>query len=127
MNFPTELVNGPQFIQVQIDIKPGSFPNSISLRSGGTVPVAIFSTGSFDARSVDPASVTLASASVALKGKGTPMASFEDVNGDGLPDLVVQVSTDALQLSAGDSVAILEGRTFDGKRIRGSDSVRIVP
>jgi tRNA pseudouridine-54 N-methylase len=36
---------------------------------------------------------------VALKGKGTPMASTQDVNGDGRMDLVVHVSTEALQLS----------------------------
>lgn len=58
--FPTELVNGPQIIPVQIDIKPGSFPNTINLGSQGTVAVAIFSTPSFDAKRVDPTSVTLA-------------------------------------------------------------------
>ena len=71
--------------------------------------------------------VTLASAPVKLKGKGTPMASLQDVNGDGLLDLVVHVGTEAFQLSAGDTEAVLVGRTFDGKTIRGSDSVRIVP
>ena len=43
------------------------------------MPVAIFSPATFDARTVDPLIVTLASASVKLKGKGTPMASFQDV------------------------------------------------
>lgn len=55
------------------------------------------------------------------------MASTEDVNGDGLMDLVVHFNTDALQLSEGDTVAILEGRTFSGLPILGADSVRIVP
>jgi len=114
-------------IPVQIDIKPGSFPNSINLGSQGTVPVAIFSTPTFDARTVDPLSITLANATVARKGKGTPMASFQDVNQDGLLDLVVHVETQALQLAVGDTVAVLEGRTFDGRRIRGSDTVRVVP
>jgi hypothetical protein len=113
--------------QVAIDIKPGSFPNSINLGSGGSVPVAIFSTADFDARTVDPLTVTLAGAQVKLKGKGTPQASFEDVNGDGLLDLVVHVSTEALQLSESDTEAVLEGMTFGGMRIRGMDSVRIVP
>lgn len=115
---------------VTIDIKPGSFPNSINLGSNGTVPVAIFSTPApnfFDATAVNPTTVTLAGANVALKGKGTPMASVQDVNGDGLLDLVVHVSTEALQLSETDTEAILEGQSFPGQAIRGTDSVRIVP
>jgi hypothetical protein len=116
-----------KFTAVEIDIKPGSFPNSINLGSRGAVPVAIISTAAFDARTVDPTTVTLAGAQVRLRGRGTPMASIEDVNGDGLLDLVVHVSTEALQLSESDTEAILEGQTFGGTRIRGADSVRIVP
>ena len=114
-------------IGVAIDIKPGSFPNSINLGSGGTVPVAIFSTTTFDARTVDPTTVTLAGAQVALKGKGTLMTSVEDVDGDGLLDLVVHVQTEALQLSDTDTEAVLDGKTSDGTAIRGTDSVRVVP
>lgn len=118
-------VAGP--LRVDIDIKPGSFPNSINLGSGGTVPVAIFSTATFDATTVDPTTVTLASAPVKLKGQGTPMASFVDVNADGLLDLVVHVSTETLQLSEVDTEAVLEGQTFDGTTITGVDTVRVVP
>ncbi len=114
-------------ITVAIDIKPGSYPNTINLGSGGTVPVAIFSTASFDARTVDPLSVTLASAPVRLKGNGTPMSSAEDVNGDGNLDLVVHVTTQALQLSETDTEAILTGHTFDGKTIQGRDTIRVLP
>lgn len=114
-------------IRVAIDIKPGSFPNSINLGSGGTVPVAIFSTTTFDATTVELTTVTLASAPIRLTGKGTPMASFQDVNGDGLLDLVVHVSTEALQLSETDVEAVLEGGTSGGTAIRGVDSVRVVP
>jgi hypothetical protein len=116
-----------KFTAVDIDIKPGSFPNSINLGSRGAVPAAIISTAAFDARTVDPTTVTLAGAQVRLRGRGTPMASFEDVNGDGLLDLVVHVSTEALQFSESDTEAILEGQTIGGTRIRGADSVRIVP
>jgi len=114
-------------IKVDIDIKPGSDPNSINLGSKGTVPVAILSTPGFDATTVDPVSVTLADASVKVKGNGTPMASEEDVNGDGLLDLVVHVFTSGLQLTDGDVEAVLEGETYDGVPIQGSDVVRIVP
>jgi len=63
---------------------------------------------------------------VKLKGKGTPMASFEDVNGDGRLDLVVHVLTSALQLRSTDTQAVLHGQTFGSEAIEGSDSVRIV-
>jgi hypothetical protein len=114
-------------IGVGIDIKPGAFPNSINLGSNGVVPVAILSTATFDARDVDISSITLAGANVRLKGTGTPMASFQDVNGDGRLDLVVQVSTQALELSATDTLAVLRAKTKTGIPIIGLDSIRVVP
>lgn len=114
-------------LQVPIDIKPGSFPNSINLGSNGTVPVAILSTVTFDATKVDPTTVTLAGASVAVKGKGDAMASVQDVNGDGRLDLLVHVTTKALQLTHTDTQAILNAKTIDGTFIRGSDTIKVVP
>lgn len=124
--FIAKIADQPLPIEVVIDIKPGSFPNSINLGSNGTVPVAIFSDTAFDATTVDPTTVTLASAPVKLKGNGTLMASFKDVNGDGLMDLVVHVSTQALQLTNTDTEAQIEGQTYDGASIQGTDSVRVV-
>jgi hypothetical protein len=112
-------------IPVSIDIKPGAFPNTINLKSGGTVSVAILSTVSFDARTVDPSTVTLAGATVKVKGQGDPMISVQDVNGDGLLDLVVRVNIDELQLGSTDTQATLTGQTFDGQSIRGVDSVKL--
>jgi uncharacterized delta-60 repeat protein len=113
-------------LSVQIDIKPGSYPNTINLGSNGTVPVAIFSTATFNAATVDPSTVTLAGAAVRLRGNGTPQASLQDVNGDGRLDLVVHVVTEALELTAGDVQAALTGRTTDGFWIEGNDSVRVI-
>ncbi|MGH7303512.1 MAG: hypothetical protein ACRELZ_09495 [Candidatus Rokuibacteriota bacterium] len=113
-------------IGVSIDIKPGSFPNSINLTSSGKVPVAIYGTAAFDVRAVDPATVTLAGARVAAHKRGDPMASLEDVDGDGIPDLVLHFSTVELVLSVEDTEAVLQGRTVDGRLLRGVDSVRIV-
>ena len=48
------------------------------------------------------------------------MASVQDVNNDGLLDLVVHISTQALQLSDTDTQAVLEGQTLDGRGIKGA-------
>jgi outer membrane protein assembly factor BamB len=117
---------GKSIKEVSIDIKPGSETNPINLKSGGNVPVAIFGTSNFDVATIDPSTVTMAGAPVKLKKKGGLMASSEDVNDDGIDDLVVHFETAALQLSPTDTEAILEGETFNGIRIRGTDTVRII-
>lgn len=115
------------FIPVLIDIKPDSYPNSINLGSNGVVPVAILGNNAFDVYQINPASVTVANASIKLKNNGQQMTNYEDVNGDGLTDLVVRVPTKSLQLTKDDIKANLEGKLFDGTIIKGSDSIRIVP
>jgi hypothetical protein len=114
-------------LSVDIDIKPGSDPNSINLSSAGVVPVAILSSATFDATQVDPATVSLAGAKVKLIGKGDKYScSAQDVNGDGLLDLVCHVVTADFLIETGESVAVLEADTFGGQHIRGEDSIRIV-
>ena len=77
---------------------------------------------------VDPATVALAGAKVKLIGKGDKYScSAQDVNGDGLLDLVCHVLTAQFMIEPGDSVAVLEASTFGGQAIRGEDSIRIVP
>jgi len=118
----------PRFavLPVGIDIKPGAFPNTINLKSGGFVQVAILSTSSFDAQTLNPLTISLAGASVKVKGQGDPMISAQDVNGDGLLDLVVRINIDELQISATDTQATLTGETFEGQLVRGVDSVKVV-
>jgi hypothetical protein len=121
------IASSSQISTVAIDIKPGSFPNSINLRSNGVVPVAIFGSTVFDALQVDPASLTLAGAKVKVVGKGKYSCQGEDVNRDGRPDLVCHFLTSQLVVESGDSIVALEGTTFAGARFRGQDTVRIVP
>lgn len=118
---------GDAGIAILIDIKPGNHQNTINLGSNGVTKVAILSTPAFDALSVDPTTVELASAPVRLKGKGEPWTDVQDVNSDGLDDLVVQVSTSAFELSEGAVTAELTATTLQGDALRGSDVVRIVP
>ena len=115
-----------QVLDVDIDIKPGSFPNAINRESKSTVPVAILGASGLDASDVDPATVALAGAPVKTKKNGTLQATLEDVNDDGLDDLVVHVVTEELDLDEDDTVAVLEGELYDGTPLEGSDSVKIV-
>lgn len=128
--------NGTTVLTVGIDIKPGSNPNSINLSSAGNIPVAILSTPTFDAPSQvdldppDPADrLSLAGASVNLIGKSEEFqCSNQDVNADGLLDLLCHFDTLTITLlEPGDTVAVVEGKTVDGRPIFGEDSVRIVP
>jgi len=112
---------------IGIDIKPGSDPNSINLGSNGVVPVAILGSADFDASTVNPSTITLAGAGVKFKGNSGNSGSLKDVNGDGYPDLVVQVYTENLELATGDGKAVLSAYTYAGPALTGSDSIRIVP
>jgi len=80
------------------------------------------STVDFDATTIDPGTVKLAGASVIVKKKGKLMSSFEELNGDGLLDLILHFDIKALGLSKTDKMAVLEGRTFDGTPITESDA-----
>ena len=121
------------FLPVSIDIKPGQAANTINLNSRATILVAILSSAEFDALTVDPASLTLAPAGgqagarVVTTGRGTPLTVLRDVDRDGRLDLVVHFRIEELQLTPSDTEAVLRGATFSGQRIRGVDSIRVVP
>ena len=110
-------------ITVDIDIKPGSFPNSINPRSRGVIPVAILTTATFDATTVDPMSVEFGP-SGASETHGT--GHIEDADGDGDDDLVLHFRTQDTGIQCADTSASLMGQTFGGQSILGSDSINTV-
>lgn len=124
-------------LTVDIDIKPGSSTNPINMGSRGVVPPAIFSTLSFDATKVLPGSIALAGGTVKLKGKGmsTYQFSISDLNGDGRPDMLVQIETQTMDLDPSMVSAMLEGIYVQDLGsgntrnipIYGIDAVTIVP
>lgn len=120
-----EAAAGP--IEVDIDIKPGSAPNSIDPSSAGVTPVGILSTPDFDAPSeLDKASLTFGRTGDEPSLAFCP-ASPEDVNSDGLLDQVCHFETQVTGFQLGDTEGILRGQTVDGVSIEGRDAVRIVP
>lgn len=105
---------------VDIDIKPGDFPNSINLGSKGVVPMAILSSSGFNAMNVDVYTVTFAGAS-------PERFAYEDVNSDGVYDLLLHFRTEDLRLTTLSTQGTLIGKLRDGGAITGADSVQIVP
>lgn len=100
---------------LKIDIKPGGNPNNINLKSKGVVPVAVLTTGDFDASDVDPTTVEFA-------GAEPVRWTLCDVDGDGKDDILFHFKTqDLVDLDENSTEATL---TVDG--IGGTDTVRIV-
>jgi hypothetical protein len=105
---------------VEIDVKPGTYPNDVSLNSHGLVPVAILKTADSDASSVDPGTV-------AIGGSKAVRWTWEDVNNDGVIDLLFHFKTQELDLIKESTAAILTGKTYDDTDVIGMDTVNIVP
>jgi hypothetical protein len=111
-------------IEVAIDIEPGEFPNLIHISNDPNrievTTVAILTTPTFDATTVEPSTVRFGET-------GTEAAPVQetlaDVNGDGTLDLVLRFRTQATGLQCGDTFALLTGETVSGQAIQGSDSI----
>ncbi len=119
---------------VLIDIKPGSFPNSINPDQNGKIPVAILSNEAFDATTeVDVTSLTFGHTgdedSIAYRGKKNPVpqVGYEDVNGDGFVDLVAHFIAQECDFVHGDEVGYLKGTKTSGEEFTACDSIRTVP
>ena len=112
----------PPVITLTLDIKPGSDPNSVNVRSKGVIPVAILSDASFDASSVAVISLAFGPAGAQAAHGG----HIDDVNDDGFPDLVVHFRTQDTGIACGDTVATLTGETLGGQDVEGQDSVTTV-
>lgn len=110
-------------IIVPIDIKPGSFPNSINPNSRGVIPVAILNDGTIDLALVDVSTVTFGPGGAGSVHGG----HFEDVDKDGDDDLVLHFITQDSGIQDGDTSATLYANLTKGWQIMGEDTVRTVP
>jgi len=113
----------PAVIEVTIDIKPGETPNSINLKSQGEIPVAILTTATFDATTVDPSTVRFGADGTEA---AAAQSALDDINGDGLTDIILQFNTQGTGIACGDISASLTGETESGQAIQGSDSIQTV-
>ncbi len=138
----------PSYIHAYIDIKPGSCPNPLNLKSKGVLSVTVLGTEDFDVTLIDPATILLARE--CSTGEVAPLRwSYEDVarpfdgelcdchdlNGDGYLDLTLKFDTQELveilelEVMAGDTIPlILTGNLNDEAAcaaFKGSDCVII--
>jgi len=110
-------------IPVSIDIKPGSFPNSINPRSRGKIPVAILTTATFDATTVDPTTVLFGQTGT----EAAPVhAALQDVDRDGDTDMILHFNTQDTGILCGDISASLTGETFSEQAVEDSDTINTV-
>ena len=119
---------GETIQNIDIDIKPGSYPNSINNNGKGVIPVAIFGNDTFDVSQIDLDTVLLGDCGIKEVGKkGKLLAHYEDVNTDGFVDLVVQIEDQECTFDVCDTSATLTGELFGGILFEGTDSIRLVP
>jgi hypothetical protein len=111
---------------VAIDIMPGTVPNCFNNDGHGVIPVAILGSATFDVTRINVASVRLQGLLPKLSGNGTPLASVEDVNRDGVPDMVIHFQDVAGTFPSGARWAALTGLNVLSLPFYGFDTVCIV-
>jgi|GEM_PF-1624813 len=139
-------------IEVEIDIKPGSCPNPLNLKSKGVLTIAVLRTEDFDVFDIDPETILLTREGYEDPGVAPIRWNYEDVatpfegelcdchdlNGDGYLDLTLKFKTQDLvetlwldlEEIAGETIPlILTGNLKEeegGTPIEGSDCIRIL-
>jgi hypothetical protein len=110
-----------QNLLVPVDIKPGSTNNPIYIKSQGVIPVAVLSSATIDATTLDPASVRFGPREAQVVND-----SLEDVNDDSLLDLLMHFRTQEVGLLSGDTQVCLTGQTLSSVLVHGCDIVRVL-
>jgi hypothetical protein len=120
----------PAALEVEIVIKPGGNPNSISCKNtNGVIPLAILTTADFDALTVDHTTVFFEGAEEIHidKKSGLPRRHEEDADGDGDMDLVFHFRLGETALTCDSVEGVLTGQLWGGTKITGSAEVSRVP
>lgn len=108
---------------VAVDFKPESAGNNVNPDSNAMVPVAVLSADGFD-----PGQIDLSTVRFGLTGTeaGIQNSSFEDLNGDGIADLIAGFRIRHTGIVCGTEEAWLSGRLLNGREFFGSDTIRTV-
>jgi len=107
---------------IPIDVHPGSDVNPINPNAKGVLPVAILSSTSFDASTINSDSLRLGLGQAKPAKNGVHR---EDVNNDGIIDLMLQFPIQQLGIKSGESHLCMTGELPDGKIFESCDKVKI--
>ena len=131
---------------VDIDVKPGSCPNPLNLKSKGVLPVAVLGTAEFDVTTIDPGTILLtregcegvAAIRWSYKDIATPftgeLCDCNDLNGDSYIDLTLKFDTQELVSKleldnvAGETIPLTVTGNLNaenGGTIEGKDCIRV--
>ena len=132
-------------IDIPVDIKPGSCPNPVNVKSKGVIPVAILGTADFDVTLIDPATVRLNEVVAPLRSSFedvatpfVPLVGDEDAQAchelspDGIMDLGLKFDTQEFVASLGtvndrEPISVqLTATLEDGTQIQGEDVILIL-
>ncbi len=110
-------LSGPLELDIEIDVKPGTTDNQINLNSKGIIPVVLFATSTFDP-------FTVAIDTVRLAGASVDGGSIDDVDGDGLLDLIFHFRVQDTSLKAAYGASLAAADTIDNGRLDPGVSTR---
>lgn len=97
-----------------MDVLPGSDDNVIGVEeTNRLIPVALLGAETFSLAAIDPASLAFGPAGAAI-AREVKESSFEDVDFDGIVDLVVQFRTRDTGILRGDTEVCLVGASISG-------------
>jgi hypothetical protein len=111
----------PQLLAVQIDVRPDSEKNPIQLGSRGVVPVVLYGEFDFAVEDVDLDTLAFGPDAAFIAHRNGP--HFDDIDGDGLLDMILHHRIADTGLTAYDVEVCLNGQSIDGMPFEGCDDV----
>ena len=111
-------------LALTIDVKPGSDENPVNIKSRGVVPVALLAGPELDVAWIEVNTIAFGPTGTEASAE---RCAVEDVNQDGLDDLVCHFRTQQAGLSAGVQQVVVRASLVSGLAFVGTDSIRLVP
>jgi hypothetical protein len=115
-------------LRATIDVEPYDDTNTVKNDGKGRIAVAILSDRDLDATTLDPVQITLDGMAVRSTGKKTRRwsTSNQDINNDGLMDLMVEFDDVAGTYQPGEVQANLSAVSSEGIPVVGTDTINVI-